>query len=91
MPTSRIAPPYRSGTARSSSGLRRLSPAIPHLRAHAGAPATGEEDDRSLLELIVETQRDVCVPLFQGEEVIGALDVLSSSDTPTRRSSPGRS
>ncbi|HEX5248854.1 MAG TPA: EAL domain-containing protein [Gaiellales bacterium] len=29
------------------------------MRARAGAPGTGEEDDRSLLALIVETQRDI--------------------------------
>ena len=42
-----------------SSGLRRLFAAIPRVRARAGAPGTGEEDDRSLLALIVETQRDI--------------------------------
>ena len=42
-----------------SSGLRRLFAAIPYVRAHAGAPVTGEKDDRSLVGLIVETQRDI--------------------------------
>ena len=42
-----------------SSGLRRLFAALPHVPAHAGAPGTGDEDDRSLLALIVETHRDI--------------------------------
>jgi diguanylate cyclase (GGDEF)-like protein len=42
-----------------SSGLRRLFAALPHARTRAGTPGTGDEDDRSLLALIVATQRDI--------------------------------
>ncbi len=42
-----------------SSGLRRLWGALPHARARLPAPASGAEADRSLLEHVVETQREI--------------------------------
>jgi len=56
-----------------SSGLRRLFAAIPHVRARAGAPATGEADDRSLLARIVETQRDIAAA---GSDVEAVMELV---------------
>ena len=42
-----------------SSGLRRLWAALPQARASAPTPGTRNDDDGSLLALIVETQRDI--------------------------------
>jgi diguanylate cyclase (GGDEF)-like protein len=56
-----------------SLGLRRLFAALPHVPAHAGAPGTGDEDDRSLLALIVETHRDITAA---GSDVEAVMELV---------------